>query len=101
MSTVPDLSLRGLGTGVAGAPSRLANRRLHEGLAESAGSAETSKSTEKMGLERGFENHAETCPNLPKPSRAMRPIDGTARIAGGRQKGQEGQKVEKARQNGH
>ena len=50
--------------------SSLADGRTSGGLAESAGSAQTSKDPMKMGIGRDGDLHAQTCPNLPKPPRA-------------------------------
>jgi hypothetical protein len=84
MTLVCDLSLRRLATASA-ALSRIATPRLYTLIAKSAGSAETPKGTEKMAISSEVALHAQTCRNLPKPSRATRGHSKPTRARGNRE----------------
>jgi hypothetical protein len=109
MTTVLDLTRPDLGIAGANAHSHSTSRHLHEDLAESAGSAETPQSAEKMPIGGELEM---SCRNLPKPAETQRRSLGAAGPCGaihrqapapcvwnatGRQKRQKGQEVENPR----
>ena len=78
MNAAPTPTLHGTGTRLARLPAPAASRSFRQGPAESAGSAETSKSAEIWGSEAASKNHAQTCRNLPKPIFATDVVVGDA-----------------------